>query len=284
VSSGIARRPAHDCAAPIGVFDSGVGGLTVLRALADELPREHFVYLGDTARLPYGTKSADSIRRYAWQAASVLQQRGIKCLVVACNTASAVAIDVLTEELAPVPVLGVLEPGAAAACAATQSARIAVIATESTVRGGAYQAAIARRLPQAHVVARACPLFVALAEEGWTTGPVVDAVAHHYLDGLFAAGTPDMQPDTLVLGCTHFPVLAPAIRAVLGDGPYLVDSAATTAKALAAALATRGLATPDGPGRIELLATDDTDRFARVGGTFLGRPLAASDVEIVDLR
>ena len=219
-------------AAPIGVFDSGVGGLTVLRALVRNLPAEDFVYLGDTARLPYGTKSPESIRRYALQAASLLRDRGVKCLVVACNTATAVALDALAQEFAPVPVLGVLEPGAAAACRATREGRIAVIATESTVRGGAYQAAIARRLPQAVVTARACPLFVALAEEGWTEGPVVDAVAHRYLDDLFGPAAGAAAPDTLVLGCTHFPVLAPALRAMLGPRVAIVDSAETTAAAL----------------------------------------------------
>jgi len=270
--------------APVGVFDSGVGGLTVLRALLEVLPGEHFLYLGDTARLPYGTKSAESIRRYALQAAAALRQRGVKCLVVACNTASAVALDALTAEFAPVPVLGVVEPGAAAACAATRSGRIAVVATESTVRGGAYQAAIHRLRPDAIVAARACPLFVALAEEGWTEGPVVEGVVHRYLDDLFG-GDPASRPDTLVLGCTHFPVLAPAIHRVLGADVAIVDSAATTAAALAQALDQQGLRRPGvtGLGSVGLLATDDAERFARVGGTFLGRPLEAADVEVVDL-
>lgn len=270
--------------APVGVFDSGVGGLTVLRALAAALPHEDFVYLGDTARLPYGTKSPESIRRYALQAAALLRERGVKCLVVACNTASAVALDDLAREFAPVPVLGVVEPGAAAACAATRSGRIAVVATESTVRGGAYQQAIWRRLPDAVVATRACPLFVALAEEGWTGGDVVQAVVHRYLDDLFA-GAADARPDTLVLGCTHFPVLAPAIRAVLGDGVAIVDSAETTAAALVDVLDRSGLrrGAAAAPGRIRLLATDSAERFARVGGTFLGRPIEAADVEVVDL-
>lgn len=270
--------------APIGVFDSGVGGLTVLRALTARLPAEDFVYLGDTARLPYGTKSAESIRRYSRQAARLLRARGVKCLVVACNTASAVALDALTEEFAPVPVLGVLEPGAAAACRATRSGRIAVIATEGTVRGGAYQAEIHRRSADAVVTARACPLFVALAEEGWTSGPIVESIAHRYLDDLFVAGAETERPDTLVLGCTHFPVLAPALAAVLGPRVTIVDSAATTAAALAEVLADLGLRTGGaGPGSVKLLATDGAERFARVGGTFLGRSLAAADVEIVDL-
>jgi glutamate racemase len=167
-----AEPPAHARTAPIGVFDSGVGGLTVLRALRHVLPSEQYVYLGDTARLPYGTKSADTVRRYALQAGAVLESQGVKCLVVACNTASSVAIEAMTARFAPLPVLGVVEPGAEAACAASRNGRIAVIATEGTVRGGAYEAAIRRRHPGARVVSRACPLFVALAEEGWTDGPV----------------------------------------------------------------------------------------------------------------
>jgi len=275
---------AAQAIAPVGVFDSGVGGLTVLRALMQALPAENFLYLGDTARLPYGTKSPESIRRYALQAAGLLKARGVKCLVVACNTASSVALDALAAAFAPVPVLGVLEPGAAAACRATRSGRIAVIATESTVRGGAYQRAIARRRSSAVVTARACPLFVALAEEGWTEGPIVEAVAHRYLDDLFAAATKDDRPDTLVLGCTHFPVLAPTLRAVLGPDVVIVDSAATTAAALATVLADHGLARPEpGGGSLALMATDDAARFARVGGTFLGRPLDPAGVEIVDL-
>lgn len=279
------KTPLDDArTAPIGVFDSGVGGLTVLRALLDRLPHEDFVYLGDTARLPYGTKSPGSIRQYSLQAARLLRERGVKCLVVACNTASAHALAALTQEFAPVPVLGVLEPGAAAACSATRRGRIAVLATESTVRGGAYQAAIARRLPQAVVTARACPLFVALAEEGWTEGAVVEGVIHRYLDDVFVDGAAAARPDTLLLGCTHFPVLAPALAQVLGPGIVIVDSAATTAASLAQVLESGGLARSDRhQGKVTLLATDSAERFARVGAVFLGRPLAAADVEIVDL-
>jgi len=267
--------------AAIGVFDSGVGGLTVLRSLHERLPRERFIYLGDTARLPYGTKSPESIRRYSIQAAGILRDRGIKCLVVACNTASAVALETLRERFAPLPVLGVLEPGAVAACRASRSGRIAVIATEGTVRGGAYQAAIRRCRPDAQVLARACPLFVALAEEGWTEGEIVEAVAHRYLDGLFQGSE---APDTLVLGCTHFPVFAPVLSRQLGSGVTIVDSARTTAEALAALLADRGLAAePAAGGRFSLLATDGPERFARVGSIFLGRAVAAVDVELVDI-
>jgi glutamate racemase len=271
--------PVSDAA--IGVFDSGVGGLTVLRSLRERLPRERFVYLGDTARLPYGTKSPESIRRYSIQAAGILRARGIKCLVVACNTASAVALEALRERFAPLPVLGVLEPGAIAACRATRNGRIAVIATEGTVRGGAYQAAIRRCRPDAQVLARACPLFVALAEEGWTDDGIVEAVAHRYLDGLFHG---DQAPDTLVLGCTHFPVFAPVLARLLGPGVTIVDSAGTTAEALAALLAGRGLqAAATATGGFSLLATDGAERFARVGSVFLGRAVAAADVELVDI-
>lgn len=274
----------NDAQAPIGVFDSGVGGLTVLRALLRSLPSEDFVYLGDTARLPYGTKSPESIRRYSLQAAHTLHERGVKCLVVACNTASSVALDALRAEFSPVPVLGVLEPGAAAACAASLSGRIAVIATESTVRGGAYEAAILRHRPAARVIARACPLFVALAEEGWTEGPVVEAVAHRYLDDLFRRES-TVHPDTLVLGCTHFPVLAPVLRHVLGPAVALVDSAETTAAALVGVLDESRLRRPvQGKGRVTLLATDGPERFARVGSIFLGRSLEAADVELVDIQ
>lgn len=265
---------------PIGVFDSGVGGLTVLRALRDRLPHESFVYLGDTARLPYGTKSADSVLRYSLQASEFLVGRGIKYLVIACNTASSVALEALRARFAPMPVIGVIEPGAAAGCRATKSGAIAVIATEATVRGGAYQRCITRLRPDAHVIATPCSLFVALAEEGWTDGPVVEAIAHRYLDPVFQA---EPQIDTLLLGCTHFPVLAAALRKVVGPEIAIVDSAATTAAELAAQLETDDRSAKSSAGRVSLLATDGPERFARVGSLFLGERFAAEDVEVVDL-
>lgn len=272
-------------ASPIGVFDSGVGGLTVLRALREWLPRESFVYLGDTARVPYGTKSVDSITRYSLQASACLVARGVKCLVVACNTASAVALDALRRSYAPLPVLGVVEPGARAGCEASVSGCIAVIATESTIRGGAYQRAIRARRPDAQIVAAACPLFVALAEEGWTTGPIVESVAHRYLDRLFA--TPTQGPDTLVLGCTHFPVLTYALRNVVGPEIRIVDSAHTTASVLADLLSDSGLTAPTSCNpdetRLELLCTDDRERFQRVGRLFLGTGIENASVDVVDL-
>jgi glutamate racemase len=267
--------------APIGVFDSGVGGLTVLRALLDELPHESFVYLGDTARLPYGTKSPESVTRYAAQAAAALADRNLKCLVVACNTASASSLPAMRAKLPGVPVVGVVEPGAQAACAASASGRIAVIATEGTVRGGAYQEAILRRRADARIRALATPLFVALAEEGLVSGPIALAVAHHYLDAL--AATSGDAPDTLVLGCTHFPMLAGVIRAALGARMRIVDSAATTAQEVRQRLQSAGLARGAGASTVRFLASDGAERFARIGGRFLARAIAPADVELIDL-
>ncbi len=264
----------------IGVFDSGVGGLTVLRALRAELPAEDFLYLGDTARLPYGTKSAASVIRYAEQAADALVARGLRCLVVACNTASAVALDALSRRYAPLPVIGVVEPGARAACAATRNRRIGVIATEGTVRAGAYEQAIRRLCPGCGVVSAPCQLFVALAEEGWTAGEVVELTARRYLEPVLSGPA---RPDVLLLGCTHFPVLAAAIGRVTGPGIAIVDSAATTAAAVRAMLGTDSPREPGAGGRVRLLATDGAARFARVGSAFLGQSIAADSVEIVDL-
>ena len=269
-------------ALPIGVFDSGIGGLTVLRALIERLPGESFVYLGDTARLPYGTKTAATVERYALQAVGELVRRGVKALVIACNTASAAALPGLAAAHPQLPVVGVIEPGAAAAVAATHSGRIAVLATEGTVRGGAYQREIQRRLPEAEVTAIAATLFVALAEEGWVQGPIAEAVARRYLEPLFAARAG--HPDTLVLGCTHFPPLAGAIRAVVGAQVQIVDSAFTSAGVLARLLEARALRSQaPGSGTVRFLVTDGEERFARVGPVFLGAPIAPGTIERVDL-
>lgn len=268
---------------PIGIFDSGVGGLTVLKALRARMPDEHFVYLGDTARLPYGIKSASSILRYARQASRHLQARNIKLLVIACNTASAVALCDLQSELAPLPVIGVIEPGASAAVAARPSANHLVLATEATVRLGAYRQAILRLDTAAMVEELACELLVALAEEGWTNGGIADAVIRRYLQPYLAAdGTSTLS--SLILGCTHFPLLRDALSAVAGDHVSIVDSAGTTATVVAERLLAEGLTrTHAGSGNLQLLATDGARRFARVGGVFLGTALSADDVEIVDL-
>ena len=269
-----------DASAPIGVFDSGVGGLTVLKALQAQLPAERFVYLGDTARLPYGTKSFHTVQRYAVQAAGHLVRRGVKALVVACNTASAVALEALREAYQPLPVLGVLEPGAAAAGSTSRSGRIGVLATESTVRGGAYQHAILNLRSDARVFARACPMLVTLAEDGWVDGDVPEAIASSYL-GAFLHGRESI--DTLLLGCTHFPILRDLLARVAGAGVALVDSAETTAQHVATVIErTSGRALDPYAARV-LLATDDCHRFARVGRYFLGAAVAVDDVELVDL-
>lgn len=267
---------------PIGLFDSGVGGLTVLRAVREALPGEDLVYLGDTARLPYGTKSPQSIERYATQATRLLKARGIKLLVVACNTASAVALDALTGQMAPLPIVGVVEPGAAAAVAARPGGTHLVLATETTVRLGAYAHAIAARDPEARVRELACEILVAVAEEGWAGGDVTTAIVRRYLDAIDGDGP---EPDSVILGCTHFPLLRGAIaEAVANPSTAIIDSAGTTAAAVRALLEELDLGNAQaGPGSLTLLATDGAARFARVGGRFLGEPLEAQDIEIVDL-
>jgi glutamate racemase len=265
----------------IGIFDSGMGGLTVMRALKEKLPNEHFIYLGDTARLPYGTKSGETVSRYAVQAASLLVKRRVKLIVVACNTASAVALPALEAAPAPVPVVGVVEPGARAALAAAPNGPIAVIATESTVRGGAYERALHTINPDVSVIQIACPLFVPLAEEGLIEGPIAELVAQRYLGDL----AKDANPHALVLACTHFPVLKSVIAGVVGDGIPLVDSAASTADAVAQLLAAAKLASEEPSTKAdEFLATDAPERFARVGKIFLGHPIAPDAVTLVDLQ
>lgn len=257
-----------------------MGGLTVMRALKARLPRESFVYLGDTARLPYGTKSADTVTRYAVQASAALMKYDIKLLVVACNTASAAALPTLTESLAPLPVVGVIEPGAEAAVAAAPDGPIAVIATEGTVKGGAYVRAIQARSPQMPVVQQACPLFVALAEEGLRDGQIAELVAQRYLGPLLSTMP---GPRGLVLGCTHFPVLKQTIAKVAGPGIVLIDSAETTASAVEKILREKSLLHDGDAQPPVFLATDAPGRFAHLGETFLGEPIDPGAVTLVDL-
>jgi glutamate racemase len=271
---------ATDATRSIGVFDSGVGGLTVLKALQAAMPSEHLVYLGDTARLPYGTKSPASIGRYACQAAAFLQQRDIKMLVVACNTASAVALEALREQMHPLPVIGVVDPGAAAAVAARPGGRHLVLATEATVCLGAYREAILGLDAGATVDELACELLVALAEEGWNEGPIAEEIVQRYLAGLPESA---QHPSSVILGCTHFPLLREAISAVFDASVSIVDSASTTAVAARELLERLGIARQAGQGGLTLLATDGATRFARVGGQFLGRNLTWEDIEVVDL-
>ena len=266
---------------PIGVFDSGVGGLTVLQAIHDEMPHENLVYLGDTARLPYGTKSPASISRYACQATAQLQQSNIKLLVVACNTASAVALNALREQMDPLPVIGVVEPGATAAVAARPAGEHLVLATEATVRLGAYRKALLDVDPGATVTELACELLVSLAEEGWNNGAIAESIVRRYLAEL---DTASRHPDSVILGCTHFPLLRDTFARVFDDDVSIVDSASTTAAAASHLLASLSLENDQLEfGALQLLATDGVTRFARVGGQFLGHDLSADDVTLVDL-
>ena len=260
---------------PIGVFDSGMGGLTVLSALHRAMPCEDFVYLGDTARLPYGTKSPVTVQRYASLAANRLVDKGVKALVIACNTASAVALEDLARRFAPLPVFGVVQPGAQAAAAQADRSGVLVLGTESTIAGGAYQAALTRLAPQVPIFARPCPLWVTLAEQGPQSSSFVDHVLLHTLRGFVAQG-----PKTVLLGCTHFPIFKPALEGLL---PHvgIVDSAQTTANAVVEALQTLGLQSAVKTGTLRFLATDGAARFVRVGSHFLGKPIA--EVEVVDL-
>ncbi|ASQ46820.1 glutamate racemase [Legionella clemsonensis] len=261
---------------PIGVFDSGMGGLTVLRALKATLPHESFIYLGDTARLPYGTKSPDTVQQYAVQMSRVLIERQIKALVIACNTATTAALPHLQTMLPDIPVLGVVSPGASAVVAATKNHRIAVLATETTIASKAYQRLIQKQLPQAKISAQACSVLVALAEEGMIANAVAREALKHYL-AEFA------EEDTLLLGCTHFPVFKPLLQTLLPSRVTIVDSAEATAKALHKVLVASNLANEAlSPVTIRYLVTDSIKRFQSVGEIFLGEPLCQAHIELVD--
>ena len=250
---------------PIGVFDSGIGGLTVARELMLQLPDERIIYFGDTARVPYGPKSPDTVRRYSREIGEFLVGEGVKGLVVACNTATAHALDVLRAEL-PVPVVGVVEPGARAAVGASHSRRIGVIGTAGTIGSRAYERAITALAPDARIVARACPLFVPLVEEGWTDREATRLIAHEYLDPLA-----DEDIDALVLGCTHYPLLKPLIGELLGADVQLIDSAEETAAETRRVLEERGLLARGANGaRHRFIASDAADQFLRLGQRFLG--------------
>jgi glutamate racemase len=266
---------------PIGVFDSGLGGLTVARAIRRALPRERLVYLGDTARVPYGTRSPATVIRYARACGRRLAEHDIKLLVVACNTVSAVALDMLRVEL-DVPVLGVIEPGARAGAAASRSGKVGVIATAGTVASGAYERALSGVDTRIQAFVRPAPLLVPLAEEGWTDGEVPALVVARYLEPLAGQGV-----DAVVLGCTHYPLLAPVIEEVAGRvlGPELrvVDSADATAAELAALLDERDLGSPAAGGGLSLLVTDRPRRFVEVASRFLGDSVEALEATQIDL-
>jgi glutamate racemase len=256
----------------IGIFDSGVGGLTVVRTVSERLPREELIYLGDTARVPYGSKSAETVARYSRMSTRFLLSQGVKLVVVACNTASAYALEALRAEL-PVPVLGVIEPGAREAVAATRTGRIGVIGTLGTVRSEAYPRALARLDARVRVTARACPLLVPLAEEGWLDGEVTEAVARRYLVEL-KTEAPDL--DVIVLGCTHYPLLRATLgcvaRELFGHDVKLVDSAEAVASAARDLLADGNLLRDENPAPLRCYVTDDA-RISEVAERFLGRPL-----------
>lgn len=258
---------------PIGVFDSGIGGLTVVHELIRQLPHESIVYFGDTARVPYGPKSPDTVRRYSREIAAFLTEQGVKAIVIACNTATAHALGTLRGELT-LPVVGVVEPGARAAVAATKTGRIGVIGTAGTIKSGAYERAICALRPDAQVTARACPLFVPIVEEGWVDHEATRLIAREYLDPLVGAGV-----DTLVLGCTHYPLLKPLLRSVMGPGVRLIDSAEETAAETGRTLAKENLTAPaTSPPVHRFVASDDPEQFLRVGQRFLGG--AVENVEI----
>lgn len=267
-----------DPTAPIGIFDSGLGGLTVAREIFDRLPHDSTLYFGDTARVPYGPKSPATVRRYSLEILHWLLAERVKAVVVACNTSTAHALESLRAE-SPVPVIGVIEPGAQAAVRDAAHGPIGVIGTAGTIGSGAYERAIHALAPDAVVISRACPLFVPLVEEGWFEHPAAELVAREYLAPMQAAGI-----RALVLGCTHYPLLKPLLGKVLGPDVALIDSAAEVAGAVAAQLEALGLTGGAGnsPGTHRFAVSDDPARFATVGARFLGDRLGQA--EIVDLE
>jgi len=259
--------------APIGIFDSGIGGLTVARAIYERLPGESTIYFGDTARVPYGPKSPETVRRYSREILQWLVGQGVKLVVIACNTSTAHALTALRAE-SPVPVIGVIEPGARAAVAATRGGPVGVIGTAGTIASNAYARAIHALAPALRVEQRACPLLVPLVEEGWFDHPAATLIAEEYLQPLRAA-----QVDVLVLGCTHYPLLKPLLGQVMGPGVRLIDSAEETARAVEAALQDSALAAPGG-GKVfhRFVVSDDEPRFRQVGARFIGERLGSAEV------
>ena len=259
---------------PVGVFDSGIGGLTVAHAVMQQLPHESVTYFGDTARVPYGPKSPETVRRYSREIASFLVDQGVKMLVVACNTATAHALPALREALA-MPVIGVIEPGARAAVAATRNGHVGVIGTAGTVKSGAYERALRAIEPSLRVTTRACPLFVPLVEEGWVDHEATRLVAEEYLAPLLREDV-----DTVVLGCTHYPLLKSVIGDVLGGNVRLIDSAEETARETSAVLAKQRLsASADAETRYRFIASDDPLMFLQLGQRFLGGAIESVEVK-----
>jgi glutamate racemase len=257
----------------IGIFDSGIGGLTVARAIFEQLPRESTVYFGDTARVPYGPKSPETVRRYSLEILHWLLAQRVKAVVIACNTSTAHALDTLQRE-SPVPVIGVIEPGARAAAAAAGERPIGVIGTAGTIASDAYAKAIQRVRAGARVEQRACPMFVPLVEEGWFEHPAADLIAREYLAPLSAAGV-----GSLVLGCTHYPLLRPLLQRVMGSDVCLIDSGEETARTVVSVIRERGLEAPDGTSATHrFVVSDDEARFRQVGARFIGDRLERAEV------
>jgi len=263
--------------APIGIFDSGIGGLTVARAIYDRLPEESTIYYGDTARVPYGPKSPETVRRYSLEILQWLLGQGVKAVVVACNTSTAHALRAL-QEATPVPVIGVIKPGARAAIAAGASGPIGVIGTAGTIASNAYARAIAALSPGMPVIQRACPLFVPFVEEGWFDHPATEMVAKEYLDPLRT-----QTVRALVLGCTHYPLLKPLLQRVMGGDVRLIDSGEETAAVVAQVLGRTALdAPPDSAATHRFAVSDDEARFRKVGIRFIGSRMGPAEVVPLD--
>ncbi|HIJ59610.1 MAG TPA: glutamate racemase [Nitrospirae bacterium] len=248
---------------PIGIFDSGVGGLTVLKEIKKLLPQEEIVYLGDTARVPYGTRSEDTIIKYSHECAEFLLKYNIKLLVIACNTASAISLEMIKERYS-IPIIGVIKPGASAAVIKTKTLKVGVIGTEATIRSNAYTNAIKSINQEIEVFSKPCPLFVPLVEEGWSDTDVAEMTARKYLETLISKDV-----DTLVLGCTHYPLLKKVIQNVMGQGVALVDSAIETAKVVREILQQYDLIAHKKEGDLEIFVTDSVERFKIIGERFL---------------
>lgn len=254
--------------APIGVFDSGLGGLTVFKQIADLLPHENIIYFGDTARVPYGNKGKATVQKFARQIANHLFDRGVKIIVVACNTASSLALEYL-QSIFPLPILGVVEPAVRSAIQTSRGQRIGVIGTTATIASGKFQSTIRQYHPEAVVLGQACPLFVPLIEEGWLESPITEQVARIYLTPVIEQGI-----DTLILGCTHYPLIKPVLQRIVGDGVRIVDTACETAYEVQRLLSEQGMLNRQAqPGRYQFFVSDLPQKFEEIAFRFLGRPL-----------
>ena len=263
---------------PIGVFDSGLGGLTVLKELKKLLPNERFVYFGDTSRVPYGSKSDETIKMYAMQDERFLLSKDVKYIVAACGTVSAVAAD--TADVLPVCFMGVVENAVRNAVAATKNRKIGVIGTQATINNGAHKRLIKKLMPDAEVVTAGCPLFVPLVEEGWFSADdsAVNLIAHRYLDSII-----ESKADTIILGCTHYPILSEAIQKVVGESVTLINMGVSTAEAVKRELSSKNMLCDNKEGKIELYVSDKTAAFEKVAGILLGDKIEGLDVSLVDI-